>query len=517
MAKRGLFSGVLVLLLVLACGFGALVFPTPAREQRMRIKNRALAERLALQQEHREELGPWLLGGKIAIGVIFLGVAAGLGSAAVVYAWRKAEEIRPDDAGLYPLIRIDRPGVTVIHDPNRAIAPTTVYTTPELARHVAIVPMIAPGMEANQVATTARAQAVQLAAAVHRHLSTVETNNAPLLPPSDSPQVANFAHLWPSRVPLASLLNETAVSLTQLVLGITVNEETGQSEIVTGDMAKLVHVAVGGSSGWGKSVFLRALAYQLALAAERPDLVMVDLEGVTFAPFAQSSRLLYPIADTERDALAVFGVLTGELDRRKQLFNVYPGVDSLNAYSARTYVEPLHPIVALVDEATALLGDKDVESATRTLTLRGRKYGLWLVLGGQDWKASSLDTAIRNQLSARVQFKAMSASQSRVLLEQAGAEALDVPGRALAVLPGRGTIKLQAPYIGAETIIATLTEKGPQNPMPEASEETKNVEQEALIRKLAEEGLSRNEIQRQVFGYTGGAAHAEVKHVLDGE
>jgi len=223
---------------------------------------------------------------------------------------------------------------------------------------------------------------------------------------------------WPTEIPLKSVVTEPDIKA--LTLGVTVGDD-GQQETVKADMSKLVHIAVGGSSGWGKSVFLRSLGYQLALSQTPVDLAMIDLEGATLAPFARCARLLYPVAETEPDAMAVFMALTDELERRKELYARFPGVDSLAAYNARNG-EPLPALVALIDEATALLGDKSVESKLRTLALRARKYGLWLILAGQDWKASSLDTAIRNQLSSRIQFKAMGKGQSRVLLEQSGAE-----------------------------------------------------------------------------------------------
>jgi hypothetical protein len=324
--------------------------------------------------------------------------------------------------------------------------------------------------------------------------------------------VEQASPVWPSRVPLSGILDGPP-SVRNLALGVTVRED-GRSEIVKADMGQLVHVAVGGSSGWGKSVFLRALAFQLAQSVEPVDIALVDLEGATFAPFAECSRLLYPVADTEREALAIFQALMGEMDRRKALYSEYPGVDSLATYNARAS-EPLAPVVALVDEATALVTDKPVENAIRTLVLRARKYGLWCVLGGQDWKASSLDTAIRNQLASRVQFRAMSASQSRVLLQRNGAERLDVPGRALAILPGRDIIELQAPVIGYRDIITATRNGGPRREMPEAGETSEN-DQAARIRELAAGGLSKRQIALEVFGYAGGAAYTAVSEALQG-
>lgn len=312
---------------------------------------------------------------------------------------------------------------------------------------------------------------------------------------------------WPTEIPLKSVVTEPDIG--SLVLGVTANE-TGM-ETVRADMGKLVHIAVGGSSGWGKSVFLRSLAYQLALSQSPVDLVMVDLEGATLAPFARCARLLYPVADTEKDALAVLGALTDELERRKELYARYPGVDSLGAYNTQGD-EPLTPLVALVDEATALLGDKSTESVLRTLALRARKYGLWLVMAGQDWKANSLDTAIRNQLSSRVQFKAMSSSQSRVLLMQGGAEELDVVGRALVILPGREMFTMQSPFVSARTIMADCSDGGAQWPMPE----TDNYDADLVkrVKALYAEGLGLCDISDAVFGYHNARKTGEIKDIL---
>jgi hypothetical protein len=242
------------------------------------------------------------------------------------------------------------------------------------------------------------------------------------------------AGLWPPQVNLLDLLPPTGASLSQIALGVTLTP-TGL-ETVRAPLPDLVHIAIGGSSGWGKSIMLRTLAFQIATATEPCDLVCLDLEGITFAPFARSARLRYAIADTESDALAILADLVAEMNRRRELFSAYPGCDSLGSYNALAG-EPLPTIAVLVDESTALLSDKTVESAIRTLTLRARKFGVYAILGGQDWKAASLDTAIRNQLSSRIQFKAQDGAQSRVLLGAPDAAHLDRPGRAYALLPGR--------------------------------------------------------------------------------
>lgn len=317
---------------------------------------------------------------------------------------------------------------------------------------------------------------------------------------------------WPRVVRLHEIAADPP-SLHRLALGVTVGDD-GQQSTVAAALGEMVHIAVGGSSGWGKSVFLKALALQLATAAEPVHMAMVDLEGVTFSAFATCSRLLWPVAETEGQALAIMALLVEEMDRRSLLFREYPGVDSLAAYNARAGDEPLVPVVALIDEATALLSDRSVQNATRTLVLRARKYGIWAILGGNDWKGTSLDTAIRNQLSTRVQFKAQDAAQSRVLLGDGAASTIETVGRAYAQLPGRPMLQLLAPMVtGGDIGRALAGQTGPAGELPEV--EDRPDDRTTRIRELAGQGWSQSAIEEEVFGYRGGAAHRTVRDVLN--
>jgi hypothetical protein len=345
--------------------------------------------------------------------------------------------------------------------------------------------------------------------------------NSPRLASSAAPGVEPPAPAlpWPGSVYLRDLA-PGAASLHELLLGVTMGDN-GRQQPITAALSELVHIAVGGSSGWGKSVFLRSLALQLATAGEPCQLAMIDLEGVTFAPFATCGRLLWPLAETESGALAIMATLVDEMERRKALYAGYPGVDSLGGYNlkvagnAQGPAEPLVPLVCLVDEATALLADRSVHNAARSLALRARKYGVWLVLGGQDWRAIRIDSGLSNQLSGRIQFRANSAAQSRVLLGDGCAAELDVKGRAYALLPGRSLLQLQAPMVTVADIGAALAgQSGPTSCAPPVPPDAEQDDTEQRILDLAGQGLSRSAIERQVFGYTGGQAFETVRRVL---
>jgi len=437
----------------------------------------------------------YIIGGLVAAWAVALVVLALIAKAADVYHYvkslaldrktrerylREPTQVRVDQTGSYPML-LD-PGGWRVLDPDRGLVfdrDGLVNASPEVHRWAAKRRLI-------------QSLNVNLGSGDHVGL---------LAEPEPQQN-------WPSEVPLKSVVTEP--DIRALTLGVTVGDD-GQQQTVKADMSKLVHIAVGGSSGWGKSVFLRSLSYQLALSQTPVDLAMIDLEGATLAPFAKCGRLLYPLADTETEALAVLGALLEEMERRKALYAQFPGVDSLGAYNARSD-DPLTPLVAIIDEATALLADKSVESTLRTLALRARKFGLWMVLAGQDWKASSLDTAIRNQLSSRVQFKAMSKSQSRVLLERSGAEDLDVQGRALAILPGKELFTLQAPFVSARTIMADCSDGGPRYSMPEPEPHDPDLVHQ--VKHLHSEGMGLGAISETIWGYRNARKTGEIKDIL---
>lgn len=457
-------------------------------------------EERALRFEEQRAVSQWRIASQIT-GYAFFGIGAKalvfvIGGyvayylAAIARNWLdlRSRQVHARD-GLFPVIEV-QPGA--LYDPNR-----------DNAGAHPLITMAALGVQ-KQAATKADRIIVK--------------QNEKALPMETAQALPEPVFDWPSRVPLRSLLDGPA-SLNNLVLGVTLDESGGR-HVVTGAMLDLVHVAVGGSSGWGKSEFLKMLAYQLLTAAERPDLCMVDLEGVTLNAFAQSERLLYPLADNEQTALSLLLALNGEMERRKRMFNDYPGVDRLDRYNA-VAAEPLNPIITLIDEATALLDNKNIEGHLKNLTLRARKYGLWLILAGQDWKSTSLDTAIRNQLSTRVQFKALNASQSRVLIGEGDAKNIDAIGRALAVLPGRPMLELQAPFVSHSMIMDAVQGNGPQRALtleaiaPErAIEDDQTLTESERIKLLDAQGLSRSEIEKRVYGFTGGSAYRKVKGIL---
>ena len=253
----------------------------------------------------------------------------------------------------------------------------------------------------------------------------LEADNAPTLPTLVRPE---------------ELLGEV-ITYRDMPLGI------GPEGVVRGDLVKFVHWAIAGSSGWGKSALMRWLAYLLAMSVDPIDLVLIDLEDVTLAPFETARNAKYPVARDERTILAVLRALLGEVERRSELFEVYRdrGVDSLARYNAVSE-DRLAPVAVLIDEAAALMQNADVRDAIMPALWRSRKYGIFYLCAAQVWYANTIDSRAATQFGTATHFHAEKASQGRALGMPEAAD-INVQGRAILRMPGRANMMIQTPLI----------------------------------------------------------------------
>jgi DNA segregation ATPase FtsK/SpoIIIE-like protein len=195
------------------------------------------------------------------------------------------------------------------------------------------------------------------------------------------------------------------------------------------------------------------------------------------------------------------------MDIRKNLYP--PGVENLIEFN-RISDEKLERIICFIDETPALLEIPMLRKRIRTLATRARKYAIYLVLAGQDWRSTTIDASIRNQFSTVVQCKALNIHQSRVLLGTSDAVDLERPGEAILRLPGREPVKVLIPLIGDNeySLLPAPTKKLAELPEPE-------IDQEARIRELHAAGVSKTNIQLEVFGYKGGYAYDKVTKIIN--
>lgn len=324
--------------------------------------------------------------------------------------------------------------------------------------------------------------------------------------------------LRPARTRRVALPDSVALDVSAdaagpaLILGRTLERE------LLVNPERLQNVLVVGAQGTGKSAFLRLLTYQAIKRGWRLGLADPDL--ATFNPdLWRGAECLVGgnVATSPKGVGQLFGVVLSEIERRADLFQNAPGYpDSLSEYNA-TARQPLPRLAVVVDEANTFLSDRTLVEQAADLARRARKWGLHCVFAGHNWRASDIPRGLSAMLQTRVAFRVSDDTSGRVVLERDGAETLPaVPGRCIIRLGGEYRL-LQAYHLDKRRLV-DLVERLPRSEAPgwaDLAGEDPDDEQAAMIRQLFDDGLSKRKIQREVFGYTGGAAYTAVSEALE--
>jgi DNA segregation ATPase FtsK/SpoIIIE-like protein len=213
------------------------------------------------------------------------------------------------------------------------------------------------------------------------------------------------------------------------------------------------HVLVAGTAGSGKSEWLR-MALASLLATNTPEtlrLMVIDPKRVTFQDLPQSPFLLdsQPILYTPDEAIHGLAKLSEIMEQRYvQLSKA--GCTDLQAL--RRVLGPQTPprIVCFCDEYGNLVAEKKnrerIEGAINQLGAKARAAGIHLVVATQDPRAQILSPALKSNLGGRVCLKTTSATQSRMMMDDNGAETLLGHGDLLFKVTG-DAVRLQAPLL----------------------------------------------------------------------
>ncbi|MCC7507840.1 MAG: DNA translocase FtsK [Planctomycetes bacterium] len=243
------------------------------------------------------------------------------------------------------------------------------------------------------------------------------------------------------------------------------------------DLAAMPHLLVGGATGQGKSVFENVLLASLLMSRSPRDLrmVMVDPKQVEFAPYRDVPHLLAPVIDDSRRAVSVFEWLAEEMERRYTLFK-HTGVRKMSEYNELSNRERrkrledagadpeseshLPSIVAIVDELADLIlvaSDTKIDELIARIAAKARAAGIHLILVTQSPRADVLNGLIKSNIPARVSLRVNTGSESRIVLDQTGAEDLMGKGDLLMVMPGDPrAVRVQSAFIADDEMNRVL-------------------------------------------------------------
>jgi S-DNA-T family DNA segregation ATPase FtsK/SpoIIIE len=226
------------------------------------------------------------------------------------------------------------------------------------------------------------------------------------------------------------------------------------------DIKKLPHILIAGTTGSGKSVGINAMILSL-LYRNDPDhlkLMLIDPKMLEFSIYNDIPHLLTPVITEAKKAIAALANMVGEMERRYKLMaeNRTKNIENYNEKVKKDYsAEPFPYIVVVIDELADLMmtGGKEVEYSIARLAQMARASGIHLIVATQRPSVDVVTGLIKANLPSRLSYRVGQRVDSKVILDEMGAESLLGRGDALFTPPGAtGLVRLHAPWSTEEEI-----------------------------------------------------------------
>jgi S-DNA-T family DNA segregation ATPase FtsK/SpoIIIE len=243
------------------------------------------------------------------------------------------------------------------------------------------------------------------------------------------------------------------------------------------DLAKQPHILVAGTTGSGKSGCVNAMLSSILLRADPNEvrMVLVDPKQVELNHYEHIPHLLTPVITSPRLAANALANLIKEMEERYGVMSRAKARNlvELNRIRLREGEQPLPYILCVIDELADLMmvAPADVEDSIIRLAQKSRAVGIHLVLATQRPSADVITGMIKANVPARIAFAVSSQTDSRVILDQNGAESLLGQGDMLFRPIGESrTARIQGAFI-TEDEIEKLTDHWRRQGEPELQEE----------------------------------------------
>ena len=234
--------------------------------------------------------------------------------------------------------------------------------------------------------------------------------------------------------------------------------KTVSNEVFIADLAEMPHLLVAGATGQGKSVCLNVMLMSL-LHKKSPDemkLILIDPKQVEFGLYSriESSYLAHPVITEAEEAEGILENLCVLMDERYNLISS-ACVRNIKEYNELSGVKKLPYIVTVIDEYGDLImtSGKAMERAICRIAQKARAVGIHLIISTQRPDTKIVTGNIKANFPTRIAFRTTTGVDSRVVLDQAGAEKLSGKGDMI-FFSSNGTTRMQCAYASIENVMS---------------------------------------------------------------
>jgi DNA segregation ATPase FtsK/SpoIIIE, S-DNA-T family len=297
-----------------------------------------------------------------------------------------------------------------------------------------------------------------------------------------------------SLVTLREIIQTPTFQNDQTLLSLAIGTDVSGNSVV-GDLTRMPHLLIAGATGSGKSVCINALIAGMLFQATPEELkyILIDPKRVEFSMFQDMPHLLVPVVTESDHATSALRWAVAEMETRYKLFasHTVRNIADFNGKAPEMGLNPLPYIVIVIDELADLMmvAAGEIEELICRIAQLARAVGIHLLVATQRPSADIITGLIKANIPSRIAFAVSSSIDSRVILDETGAEKLLGRGDMLylPVEAGRAT-RLQGVFVSDREMKAIIDFWKAQG-KPQYQEEIFNVE--ATV-SWVKEGMKRD-------------------------